>query len=121
MSDSVYPHNPTTMDRKYPHISTIWARGLDEGDKATWMRLEPIRCRIEGVSGYVRALQGAQSADALSAIIVHREGLVVRPEDRIAKGILLDETPPAGAFTVTSAEPLSAGCDGIHHWEVTAR
>lgn len=109
------------MRGMYPHTATVWRKGPEEDVRATWSRLAPVRCRIEGPSAVVRAISGDTNADSLVFIIRHTDGLVIAPGDKASRGDVPAATPPPGAHTITAAEPLSVGTADIHHWEVTAR
>jgi hypothetical protein len=100
-------------------MATLFSLQGEVDGKAQYVVIPLDACRIEGLSAIERALSGEAATGTTRILADHHEGLEIKPKDRIAEGA--HEEVPKTALTVTASEPLSAGSDTIHHWEVLAK
>jgi hypothetical protein len=103
----------------YPHTITLFSYSGEVEGSAQYVAAPLDECRIEPVSGIVRALSGDALTGAVNIIVLHRSDLTIKPKDKLCEGSV--EEIPIDAKVVISAEPLSVGSAAIHHWEVVAK
>lgn len=101
--------------------ATLYHRGHNaDTRRVAWERTEIPDVLWQDERHVAAGSGGFHPADNTFILIPHLD-VEVAPEDRIARGVLEDETPPGGALVVMGAVRVDYGSRSMHHWEVTAK
>lgn len=106
---------------RWPHTTTLWSRADDETytsrviEGALWQDSRGAQLRKTGES----------AANGVEVFLPLTDGLVIRPDDFMARGAVAGGVKTAkdlialGALRVSTADTLDFG--GLPHWEVTLK
>ena len=99
----------------YNSAATVWKREED-GRTVKWRRIVVSPVRMECTSGASASASGDAAARAGALYAPKPIGQRISLKDKVRRGTVDAETPPANAYTVMTEKAVAIDC-AVHHYE----
>lgn len=99
----------------YNSAVTVWKRE-EEGRTVKWRRIVVSPVRIECTRGASASASGDATARVGALYVPKSIGQHISLKDKVRRGTVDAETPPANAYTVMTEKAVAIDC-AVHHYE----